>query len=79
MPAELPEEEQVVGFSKIASIGKKHRPLGYDPKRDLFVGDNPALAQEDASQCDLRIGMQHLAANPHKIDKLFRNRRRKNR
>ena len=63
---------QEVNLSDLALYGKKKRPPGYKPKKDLYIGNTPELYDEDAVQCDARIGADIARQKPEEFEKFFK-------
>lgn len=70
-----PKDEGHIPLAKIAKIGRKNRPNGYNPETDIFAEGGP-LHDEDTEQCDARIGLEEIKKNPNLLKKLFDRKKR---
>lgn len=58
-----------IHLADLARIGRRNRPDGYDPGKDLYDSGGP-LSADDSEQCDARIGLDAVIRNPSLLGRL---------
>ena len=66
------KDPQEITLSALARFGKKNRPKDYDPNNDLYIGNTEELYDEDAVQCDARIGADVARQKPEEFEKFIK-------
>jgi hypothetical protein len=66
------KDPQEITLSALARFGKKNRPPDYNHENDLYIGNTPELYDEDAVQCDARIGADVARQKPEEFKKFFK-------
>jgi|GEM_PF-1982980 len=66
------EDRREITLSTLAHFGQRNRPKNYDPDDDLYIGNTEELYDEDAVQCDARIGADAARQKPEEFEKFFK-------
>jgi len=66
------KDPQEITLSALARFGKKNRPPDYNHENDLYIGNTPELYDEDAVQCDARIGADVARQKPEEFEKFLK-------
>ncbi len=66
------KDPQEITLSTLARFGEKNRPPDYNHENDLYIGNTPELYDEDAVQCDARIGADIARQKPEEFEKFFK-------
>lgn len=66
------KDPQEITLSTLARFGKKNRPPDYNHENDLYIGNTPELYDEDAVQCDARIGADIARQKPEEFEKFIK-------
>ncbi len=66
------KDPQEITLSALARFGKKNRPPDYNHENDLYIGNTPELYDEDAVQCDARIGADIARQKPEEFEKFIK-------
>jgi len=66
------EDRREITLSTLAHFGQRNRPKNYDPDDDLYIGNTEELYDEDAVQCDARIGADIARQKPEEFEKFFK-------
>lgn len=66
------ENPQEITLSTLARFGEKNRPPDYNHENDLYIGNTPELYDEDAVQCDARIGADAARQKPEEFEKFIK-------
>jgi len=66
------EDPQEIALSTLARFGEKNRPPDYNHENDLYTGNTSELYDEDAVQCDARIGADAARQKPEEFEKFLK-------
>jgi hypothetical protein len=66
------KDPQEITLSTLARFGEKNRPPDYNHENDLYIGNTPELYDEDAVQCDARIGADIARQKPEEFEKFIK-------
>jgi len=72
LAADRGENPQEITLSTLARFGEKNRPPDYNHENDLYIGNTPELYNEDAVQCDARIGADVARQKPEEFEKFIK-------